>query len=125
MAFIGAGVGITPLRALAEALPYAPSDAVLLQRATRRPLFARELDVLARERGLQMRWLAGHRRSPDSWMGDGASADDLTMLRHWIPDIAEHDVYVCGPQEWTAAVHRTLHAAGVPAAQVHVENFGW
>ena len=47
------------------------------------------------------------------------------MLRRWIPDIAEHDVYVCGPPEWTAAVDRTLHAAGVPAARVHVENFGW
>ena len=43
----------------------------LLQRATRRPLFARELDVLARERGLQVRWLPGRRRSPDSWLGDG------------------------------------------------------
>ena len=47
------------------------------------------------------------------------------MLRQWIPDIAEHDVYVCGPPEWTASVRRTLHAAEVPAAQVHVENFGW
>jgi len=125
VAFIGAGVGITPLRALAEALPYAPGDATLLQRATRRPLFARELDVLARERGLQLRWLPGRRRSPDSWLGEGASADDLTMLRRWIPDIAEHDVYLCGPPVWTAAVHRTLDAAGVPAAHVHVENFGW
>src|SRR6478752_3459277 len=49
VAFIGAGVGITPLRALAEAMPYAPGDAVLLQRAARRPLFAGEFDILARE----------------------------------------------------------------------------
>ena len=124
VAFIGAGVGITPLRALAEALPYAPGDATLLQRAARWPLFGRELDVLAGERGLRLLWLPGHRRSPDSWLGGGAWADDLTMLRHWIPDIADRDVYVCGPPEWNAAVRRTLHAAGVPAAQVHVENFG-
>jgi predicted ferric reductase len=38
VAFIGAGVGVTPLRALAEALPYARGDAVLLQRATERPV---------------------------------------------------------------------------------------
>ena len=43
---------------------------------------------------------------PTPGSGEGASADDLTMLRHWIPDIAEHDVYVCGPPEWTAAVRR-------------------
>jgi ferredoxin-NADP reductase len=125
VAFIGAGVGITPLRALAEALPYAPGDAVLLQRAARRPLFARELDILARERGLQLLWLPGRRRSPDSWLGEEAPADDLTLLRSWVPDVAERDVYVCGPPEWTASVRRTLAAAGLPATRLHVENFGW
>jgi ferredoxin-NADP reductase len=125
VAFIGAGVGITPLRTLAEAMPYAPGDAVLLHRAARRPLFAREFDVLARERGLHLQWLPGRRRSPDSWLGEEAPADDLTLLRSWVPDIAERDVYVCGPPEWTAAVRRTLAAAGLPDAQLHVENFGW
>src|SRR6185312_8385120 len=125
VAFIGAGVGITPLRALAEALPYAPGDAVLMQRAARRPLFTREFDVLARERGLHLLWLPGRRRSPDSWLGEEAPADDLTLLRAWIPDIAERDVYVCGPPDWTAAVRRTLAAAALPTAQLHVENFGW
>jgi ferredoxin-NADP reductase len=126
VAFIGAGVGVTPLRALAEALPYAPGDAVLLQRATGRPLFAREFDVLARERGLRPVWLSGRRRSPDSWLGDGAGpSDDLTLLRQWVPDIADRDVYLCGPPAWTAAVRRTLAAAGLPAARLHVENFGW
>ena len=72
VAFLGAGVGITPLRALAEALPYAPGDAALLHRASGRPLFARELDVLARERGLQLVRLPGRRRGPDSWLGEGA-----------------------------------------------------
>ena len=36
VALIGAGVGITPLRALAEGLDYLPGDAVLLQRYTSR-----------------------------------------------------------------------------------------
>jgi predicted ferric reductase len=126
VAFLGAGVGVTPLRALAEGLPYAPGDAVLLQRATERPLFARELDVIARERGLEVRWLPGHRRAPDSWLGaTDETADDLTLLRRWVPDIAEREVYVCGPQAWTAAVRATLVAAGLPSARLHVENFGW
>jgi predicted ferric reductase len=126
IAFLGAGVGITPLRALAEALPYAPGDAVLLQRSAAAPLFAREFDVLARERGLHLVWLPGRRRAPDSWLGEGAGpVDDLTLLRRWVPDIAERDVYVCGPPAWTTAVRRTLTAAGLPAARLHVENFGW
>ena len=38
---IGAGVGITPIRALAEGLDYAPGDAVLLQRCTERAALRR------------------------------------------------------------------------------------
>ena len=47
VALIGAGVGITPLRALAEGLDYRPGDAVLLQRCRDRPLFADELATLS------------------------------------------------------------------------------
>ena len=46
VALIGAGVGLTPLRALAEGLEYAPGDAILIERFTTEPLFARELDAL-------------------------------------------------------------------------------
>jgi predicted ferric reductase len=126
IALIAAGVGITPLRALAEELEYAPGDAVLLYRFTERPLFADELTALTRERGLQVVWLPGHRRSPGSWLGDGVGgADDLAVLISWVPDIAERDVYVCGPETWADDVRRTTAAAGVPADRFHVESFGW
>jgi predicted ferric reductase len=126
VALIGAGVGITPLRALAEGLDYAPGEAVLMQRFTDQPLFADELRTLARERGLQLLWLPGRRRSADSWLGDGIGpADDLTALTYWVPDIAERDVYICGPEAWTDAVRRTAEAAGVRPAQVHIEKFRW
>jgi predicted ferric reductase len=126
IALIGAGVGVAPLRALAEALPYAPGDAVLLQRDTGAPLFAAEFDVLARERGLRVHWLPGPRRAPDSWLGEGAGpADDLTVLLGLIPDVARRDVYLCGPEAWSASVRRTLAAARVPESRVHRESFGW
>jgi predicted ferric reductase len=126
VAFIGAGVGVTPLRALAEALPYAPGNAVLLYRYSGDPLFERELRVLAAERGLQVVWLPGHRRGPDSWLGAGvAAADDVTALTSWVPDLADRDVYVCGPEPWAAEVRRTTEAAGLPADRFHVESFGW
>jgi len=126
VALIGAGVGMAPLRALAEGLDYAPGDAVLLQRFTDRPLYERELGVLARERALQIGWLPGHRRTPDSWVGDGGgNADDMAALRSWVPDIAERDVYVCGPEDWAASVRRAALAAGVPAGRLHIEYFTW
>ena len=126
IALIGAGVGITPLRSLAEGLSYAPGEAILIERFTDQPLFAREHDMLARERGLQVLRLPGRRRHAGSWLGDGIGAvDDLGALRHWIPDVAERDVYVCGPEHWTELVHRTLLDAGLPAHQVHLETFAW
>jgi predicted ferric reductase len=126
VALIGAGVGITPLRALAEQLDGRPGEVVVLQRYAERPLFRQELEVLARERGLRLLWLPGHRRGADSWLGEGPGwADDLTALRYWVPDIAERDVYVCGPEPWTAMVCRCVEAAGVPAERLHIENFAW
>ena len=126
VALIGAGVGITPLRALAEGLDYAPGDAIILQRYTDEPLFARELEVIGRDRGLQVLGLPGRRRRPDSWLGDHiGNVDDLTALRYWVPDIADRDVYVCGPERWTALVRTTLLDAGVRPDLIHLETFAW
>jgi predicted ferric reductase len=123
VALIGAGVGITPLRALAEDLD---ADVVVLHRFRHEPLFAREFAVLSRERRIGLVPLPGRRRGPDSWLGTGVGpVDDLTALRARVPDIAERDVYVCGPAPWTEQVRRTLHAAGTPADRVHTETFGW
>ena len=126
VALVGAGVGTAPLRALAEGLGYAPGDAVYVERFTHTPLFAREVDLLARERGLAVLRLPGRRRASDSWLGQGIGlVSDLDALRSWIPDIADRDVYVCGPEGWTDLVRRDLDAAGVPPERLHLETFAW
>jgi len=126
VAFIGAGVGIAPLRALVEAMDYRPNEAVLLYRFSADPLFKREFAVLAQERGLQVVYLPGSRRSDDSWLGRGAgSLDDSAALHAVVPDIADRDVFVCGPQAWAEAVQRAASRCRVPDTQLHVESFGW
>jgi ferredoxin-NADP reductase len=50
---------------------------------------------------------------------------DSTVLRHLVPDITDHDVYVCGPDAWTSAVLASARQAGVPAGQLHSERFAW
>ncbi|WP_226360041.1 ferredoxin reductase family protein [Pseudonocardia sp. ICBG1142] len=125
VALIGAGVGMTPLRALAEKFLNESADVVVVHRFTREPLFAREFTRLARERKLHVVTSPGPRRRSGSWFGaDAGRADDLAALRARIPDIAVREVYVCGPGRWTAMVRRTVLAAGVPERRVHVENFG-
>ena len=126
VALIGAGVGMAPLRALAEGLSYAPGEAVVLQRYTEHALYADELDRLADERGLRVLRLPGRRRSADSWLGQGLGpVTDLDALRFWVPDVADRDVFLCGPEPWTALVVRDLRAAGVPDRQIHSETFSW
>ncbi|HEX8864615.1 MAG TPA: ferric reductase-like transmembrane domain-containing protein [Lentzea sp.] len=125
VALIGAGVGVAPLRALAEELDYAPGEAVLLHRFRDRPLFEEELGVLAKARGLRVVDLPGHRRSPRSWLGPHAPVDDVTALRRLVPDLAERDVYVCGPADWSEAVRWAAVAVGVPEERFHVEEFSW
>lgn len=122
---IGAGVGITPIRALAEGLDYAPGEAILLQRYTAEPLFTAELDRLAAERGLRVIPLPGTRHRTDSVLGPRAGSDEHAALRRWVPDVAERDVFLCGPAPWTAGVERLLARAGVPRSRVHTETFGW
>ena len=116
--------GITPLRALAEGLTYAPGR----RRPARPlhatdPLFAREFDLLARERGSRSLWLPGRRRRPDSWLGpDAGRVTTLTALRYWVPDIAERDVFLCGPTAWTDRVRTRSLAAGVPRDPFHTRE---
>ncbi|MCE5289367.1 MAG: ferric reductase-like transmembrane domain-containing protein [Nocardiaceae bacterium] len=125
VALIGAGVGMTPLRALAESLPYGEGEAVIVQRYSEHPLFVTEFVELAKQRGLGLVWLPGQRRWAGSMFGAYVDQhdDDAAALRRLIPDIAERDVYLCGPPAWTDSVKGALAAAGVPGANVHIESF--
>lgn len=124
--FIGAGVGITPLRGLAEAMPYAPGEATLLHRWGHEPLFRAEFAGLAHQRGLQVVDLTGGRRSPSSWFGTSSPGDDdAVTLRQLVPDIAERDLYICGPEAWAEHVRTTALSAGADPTSIHLEKFTW
>ncbi|MBO0812278.1 MAG: ferric reductase-like transmembrane domain-containing protein [Microlunatus sp.] len=122
----GAGVGITPLRALAEGLHYRPGDVVLLQRHSGEPLFAREFERLRAERGLRVYYLSGRRRHARSVLGPlPPGLGELDALLGVVPDLAEYDVFLCGPDEWTRGMTQLMSAGGVPAEHVHTESFAW
>ena len=44
-------------------------------------------------------------------------------LRELVPDLAERDVFVCGPPAFTAITRRSLRAAGVSRRRIHSERF--
>ena len=129
VALIGAGVGMAPLRSLAEGLDVNPGELVVLQRHhdPHAPLFGRELDTLAHERGIRLLRLPGPRRAKHSWLGPIRPADvgDLDALLAWVPDIAERDVFVCGPAGWVDLLRIDLQRAGLPPERLHAEIFEW
>ncbi|MGH2935576.1 MAG: hypothetical protein ACRDL2_13830, partial [Gaiellaceae bacterium] len=68
--------------------------------------------------GVAVHYVVGDHASPG---GDRLLSPD--HLLELVPDIAERDVYLCGPPGMTDAVLRNVRAAGVPRRHVHVERF--
>ncbi len=126
---LACGVGITPLRALAEEFDQGPGDVVLLHRvrSTSEAVFRDEFAELSRRTGLRVVHLTGPRAAgrtsflPASW----SAAPDGEALRRLVPDVARRDVYVCGPDDWARAARAAASEARVPAGRLHEERFSW
>ena len=128
MLLMAAGVGITPIRALLEDTPYTPGETVLLYRYTDRhdAVLAEELSELAQRRGVEVRHLVGPRRHDGSWLPPQAGQiEDADALRQLVPDVADCDIFICGPTPWMKAVERAAVAAGASRTQIHTEDFAW
>ncbi|MFJ8108615.1 ferric reductase-like transmembrane domain-containing protein [Streptomyces sp. NPDC096132] len=112
---IGAGVGITPLRALFETLP---GEVTLLYRARAAEDLAlgAELEAVARWRGARVLYVLNGPQGQRPGL-------DAQALRRAVPDLAGHDVYVCGPHGFARDVYEALRTAGVPDRRIHHESF--
>jgi ferredoxin-NADP reductase len=117
VALIGAGVGVTPLRALLEDLP-AHVDATMIVRARhkRELILADELRLLMAARRGRLHELHGARAQVRL---------DHVALTQLIPDLKRRDVYVCGPDGFTRDVIRALAVLGVPDRRIHHESFAF
>ena len=115
---IAGGIGITPARLLFEHLHGEPGDITLLYRSSSADdlVFRRELDAIARAKGHGIHYLLGSRT-------DHAETFTPDSLRHLIPDLVNHDVYICGPAEMVQTAVAGLRRAGVPARRIHAEDF--
>jgi predicted ferric reductase len=125
--FVASGIGITPMRAMLEEFGYAPGEATLLYRTVtlEHTVFRAELDELAFRRGVRVLYLPGHRSPhPRSWLpAEAGAADPVAALRQLAPNVADSDVFICGPEQWMDAVETAAQRAGVPPEQVHLERF--
>ena len=125
---LACGIGITPLLALLQEMPYRPGEATLVYRACSEAevAFRDELEWLATRRGLRMSYLLGPRADRPSWLPRWlAGVGDVAALRQVAPDVAASQVYVCGPEAWNEAAGAAARSAGVPAEHLHTEQFAW
>jgi predicted ferric reductase len=127
---LASGIGITPIRALLEELEYGPDEVTLIYRVRDESeiVFRGEIDYLAGHRGVRVFYVAGPRASGDqpSWLPESAAGlGDRDALLQLVPDVADQDVYICGASAWMDAARDAALAAGVPAAQIHLERFSW
>jgi ferredoxin-NADP reductase len=112
---VGAGVGITPVRALLEELPAGVEvDVILRGSAPEDLVLQREIAADVARRGGRLHQLVGSREQVRL---------HATELRRLVPDIAARDVYVCGPEPFQDALIDAARRAGVPASHLHHESF--
>ena len=113
---IAGGIGITPIRALLETMR---GDLVVLYRVIDESevIFREELERLTSDR-VVLHVVAG-----DHQTEEGRRLLAPEHLRRLVPDIAEREVYLCGPPAMTAAISRNIRAARVPRRRIHTERF--
>jgi predicted ferric reductase len=135
---VAAGLGITPMRALAEQIAAEPAmpgpggaqrpSVVVLHRvsAPGDAIFGAELSALSRWADIRPVYLIGPRPPGGGWLPAAAAhTDPAEALRRIVPDVTEREVYLCGPPGWMASVTATLRTLGVPPGSIHREDFTW
>ena len=114
---VAGGIGITPVRALLEGMD---GDVVAIYRVINQDdiVFADELAELEQRRGVKVRYVVG-----DHSTAEGRNLLSPEHLRELVPDLAERDVYLCGPPAMTEVTEQRLRHAGVSRRRLHIERF--
>lgn len=119
---VAGGIGITPIRTLAQDLAADGVDVCLLYRCGRdgEIAFRGELAELANVHGVRVEYLLSDRALRGRKGAEWLEPNNLLTL---VPDVLERDIFVCGPLGMTAKVKRSLRILGAAPLQVHTEAF--
>ena len=127
---VAAGIGVAPVRSLAESLAAEPGDVDVIYRVNDKSDAAllHELEEICERRGHNLHLLSGPRGKKSGWLPDAmmkGEKPDYLVLMDTVPFVLDSDVYICGPSAWANEVVQSLHKIGLPKEQLHVEEFAW
>ena len=116
---VGGGVGITPIRALMDEFNGGAQIDVIFRASREEDLVLKaEMDYLANNSDGSMRihYLVGSRTKHPM---------DAHSLKALVPQFADSDIYICGPEPLVSAVRKAAEDLGVPKNRFHDEAFAF
>lgn len=118
---IAGGIGITPIRAIAEKFLQQGRDVTLLYSCRKKGgiVFCSELDEMRESRGLKLTYVISDSSEP----GDEKGRIDSEKLGRLVPDASERDIYICGPVPMMMGLVKLLASQGVKRGRLHYERF--
>ena len=128
---LAAGIGVAPIRALAESLAADPGDVTVVYRVTDRSNAALlgEVERICKKRNHTLHVLDGPRPNGPGFLpmqeAGERPAPEYARLMALAPFTAESDIYVCGPSAWSEAAVNALKKLNVQKESIHVEEFAW
>ncbi len=126
------GIGITPIRSIAEDLLKQDRDVVLIYGSLKSDEIAlrQEVENLSARYGMPVHHVLSEERLPP--LPQSGTLPRVTVssgfvtrdyLQRVVPDAAERDVFLCGPPVVMRMLSKELAALGVPATRVFSERF--
>lgn len=118
---IAGGIGITPLRSLAEEMVKKGKDVILLYgcRDVSDLVLKEELDKLAQQYSLNITYIVDNKHVSVDEFGH----IDKEKIIRLVPDIDKREVFLCGPVPMMRSLLETLSGLGVERSRVHFERF--
>ena len=118
---LAAGIGITPIRTIIEALAASPADQILLygNRSTAEIVFKEELESFSRRGRLRIH----HILSREAAAGCETGHLNAEIVKRLVPDFRDRDIFLCGPPAMMRELIQALQALGVKRSALHYERF--
>lgn len=127
VAVAASGIGVTAVHAFLEHLDAPPGSVtvVLRARTERETYLWHEIGEWGRVNGATVYASVGPRGSgAAAWLSDRDCSRGATARSIW-PELADSDLYLCGPDGWSDLVEADGRRAGLHPLRLHRERFAW